>query len=107
METFPVKEFDVFVPITYNDGSPIPNRTIERIGERLLEHFDGMTFFPQENEGFWKMGDVTYRDKIVIFRVIADKVRSARRYLVKLKEQLKLELDQEEILIIERDIETL
>jgi len=49
-ETSTVKEFDVFVPVTYNDGSPVGNRLIESVGERLLERFDGMTFFPQENE---------------------------------------------------------
>jgi hypothetical protein len=102
-----VKEFDVFVPVTYNDGTPIPNRMIKRIGERLLAHFDGMTFFPQKNEGYWKMGEVTYRDRIVIFRVVTGKVRSARRFLKQLKEKLKKDLEQEEILIIERDVETL
>ena len=53
------------------------------------------------------MGDVTYRDRIVIFRVITGKVRSARRYLRRLKEQIKEELVQEEILIVERDVDTL
>jgi hypothetical protein len=46
---------------------------------RLLEQFDGLTFFPQPNEEYWTLGGVTYRDQIVIYRVLSGKVRSARR----------------------------
>ena len=53
------------------------------------------------------MGDVTYRDAIVIYRVVTSKTRAARRFLTSLKKELKADLDQEEILIIERDVETL
>ena len=73
----------------------------------MLEHFDGLTFFPQPNEGYWKLGDITYRDEIVIYRALTDKVRSTRKFLAQLKADLKRDLRQEEILIVERDVETL
>lgn len=73
----------------------------------LLEQFQGLTYFPQANQGFWKFGEITYRDEIVIYRVIADDTRAARRFLKTLKEELKAEFDQEEILIVERDVNTL
>ena len=50
----PVKEYDLYVPLTYNDGTPIEAKTIERIGQRMLERFGGVTFFPQPNEGLWR-----------------------------------------------------
>ncbi|MFQ5734540.1 MAG: hypothetical protein ACE5KM_21605 [Planctomycetaceae bacterium] len=50
---------------------------------------------------------MTYRDEIVIYRVLATKPRAARRFLRAIKDELKNDLQQEEILIIERDIETL
>jgi len=102
-----VKEYDVFVPLNYNDGSPIAAEKFQRIQTFLLEHFEGLTFFSQPNDGFWKMGGVTYRDEIVIYRVLSTKPRTARRHLRVLKEQLKQDLDQEEILVVERDVETL
>ena len=74
---------------------------------KLLDEFDGLTYFPQPNEGFWKMGGVTYRDEIVIYRVLASDVSAARDFLSTLKEELKQEFQQEEILIVERDVETL
>ena len=102
-----MKEYDIFVPLYYNDGAEVESSKFQRLQQQLLEHFDGLTFFPQPNEGFWKMNEVTYRDEIVIYRVLASSVRAARRFLAQLKEQLKKDLKQEEILIIERDVETL
>ena len=102
-----MKEYDRYVPLTYNDGTPIEAKTIERIGQRLLERFGGVTFFPQPNEGLWRMGEVTFRDQIVIFRVLTANVRDARRFFRTLKQELKTELEQEEILVVEKDVETL
>jgi hypothetical protein len=102
-----VKEYDLFVPLTYNDGTPIEPRLLRDVQNRLLDQFGGLTLFPQPNHGFWRMGEVTYRDEIIIFRVLAPKVRAARRFLMRLKDELKRSLQQEEILIIERDVETL
>lgn len=101
-----MKEYDLFIPLNYNDGTPIEAEKIQDISRRLLEEFSGVTFFSQPNEGFWKMGGVTYRDEIVIFRVLAQK-RAGRRFLSKLKRELIETLDQEAILIIERDVQTL
>ena len=100
-------EYDIFIPLNHNDGTPIDVGTIRGFQDRLLDEFDGLTVFPQRNEGYWRMGDVTYRDEIVIFRVVATNQRTARRFLRQLKEELKRDLKQEEILIIERDVETL
>jgi hypothetical protein len=50
---------------------------------------------------------VTYRDAIVIYRVLTSDVQEARQFLSALKERLKEQLQQEEILIVERDVETL
>ncbi|HEV3142954.1 MAG TPA: hypothetical protein VGZ47_03620 [Gemmataceae bacterium] len=98
-----MKEFEIYLPLTYNDGAPIEDDKIEQVGVRLLEFFDGMTYFPQENRGFWKMGNVVYRDKIVIFRVLSKKDRAARKFLKNLKKELMRSLRQEDILIVEKD----
>lgn len=102
-----MKEYEIYIPLSYNNGSSVEPKKIERIGEQLLEHFDGLTYFPQRNQGVWKMGPVTFRDEIVIFRVLTDKVRAANRFLKQFKEELKRDLKQEEILIVAKDAETL
>ncbi len=98
-----MKEYELYIPLFYNDGSQVEARKIERIGEQLLEEFDGVTFFPQHNEGAWKMGPVVFRDEVVLFRVLTDRVGPARRFFRAYKEELKRELGQEEILIVEKD----
>lgn len=102
-----VREYDIFIPLTYNDGTPIELKKHQRIQQLLLDRFDGLTFFPQPNEGYWTMANVTYRDKIVIYRVFSENTRSARKLLKRLKEKLKEDLSQEEILIIEREVRAL
>jgi len=49
------------------------------------------------------MGDVVFRDEVVIFRVLTSKVRWARKFFRELKQELLRELQQEEILIVEKD----
>ena len=102
-----MKEYDLFVPLYYNDGSPVEARKFQELQNRLLEHFDGLTYFPQPNKGFWKQANITYRDEIVIYRVLATKVRMARRFLLQLKDELKKEFKQENILVVERNVKTL
>ncbi len=102
-----MKEYDVFVPLYYNDGSPIEPDKLLTLKRRVLDQFDGLTFFPQANEGLWRAGGVTYRDEIVIFRILTADAPEAREFLSALKDDLKRELSQEEILIVERDVETL
>lgn len=62
-----------------------------------------MTEIHLRKKGWWKMDNVTFRDKITIFRVYSARTRHARTFLRKLKEFLKQDLKQEEILIVEKD----
>jgi hypothetical protein len=101
-----VKEYDNFLPLRYNDGSPVEAEKCQRLQAELLDRFGGLTYFPQPNQGYWKLGPVTYRDEIVIYRVLTGS-RGARRFLLRIKERLKEELDQEEILIVERNVASL
>ena len=99
-----MKEFDLFIPLFHNDGTPIDAKLFKILQKRLLDQFEGLTFFPQPNKGFWKMGQITFQDEIVIYRVISDKPSQARRFLSKLKKWILKEFQQEEILIVERKV---
>jgi hypothetical protein len=101
-----VKEYDLFVPLYDNDGRPVEPQQFQAL-QQLLDQFGGLTFFPQSNEGFWTVAGVTYRDAIVIYRVLTSDAQEARQFLSALKERLKEQLQQEEILIVERDVEML
>lgn len=102
-----MKEYDLFLPLYYNDGSAIDPTKYQQIQDRLIETFGGLTVFPQPNQGYWQMAGVTYRDEIIIFRVVTANARVAHRVFRQLKAELKEDLQQEEILIIVRDVDTL
>jgi hypothetical protein len=102
-----VKEYDIYLPLRYNDGTQVEVRKFQDVQRHLLDEFGGVTYFPQPNEGWWRMGTVVYRDEIVVYRVLAQKRRRARRFLSQLKQELKKSFKQEEILIVERDVEAL
>lgn len=101
-----MKEDDLFLPLRYNDGTLIEPVKFQVLQARLLEYFNGVTFFPQPNQGQWKMGEVTYTDEIVIYRVVTGNVRAARQFMKRLKQDLLTAFRQKEILIIERDVKT-
>jgi hypothetical protein len=102
-----VKEYDIFVPLYFNDGTPIAAEKFQELQEVLRSQFGGLTFFPQPNKGFWRMAGIIYRDEVVIYRVIAADADNSQEFLAKLKQRLKTELQQEEILIVERDVRML
>jgi len=82
-----VKEYDIFVPLYYKDGSEIEAEKFQKLQEFLLDHFGGLTFFPQPNRGFWRMAGVTYRDEIVIYRVIGAAGEKSRGFWESLKKR--------------------
>ncbi len=101
-------EYDIYLPSQYNDGTPVEPDKLAQIKRRLADRFGGLTFFPQRNEGTWKVGNVTFREDIVIIRVLAsDATDDSRPFFQRLKEELKADLRQEEILIVARQVETL
>ena len=102
-----MKEYDLFVPLYYNDGRSVEPQRFQVLQQQLLDQFGGLTFFPQPNAGFWTMAGITYRDEIVIYRVITSDEQEARQFLSALKERFKEEFQQEDILIVERDVERL
>jgi len=99
-----VKEYDIFIPLYYNDGTPIESAKFQNLQILLLERFEGLTYFPQPNQGFWKFGNMTYRDEIVVYRVLSQNPVTSRGFLADLKEQLKNQFQQQDILIIEREV---
>ncbi len=45
-----MKEYDIYIPLFYNDGSPVEPTKLRNLQRRLLDHFDGLTFFPSRTK---------------------------------------------------------
>jgi len=101
-----MKEYDIYVPLSNNDGTPVDPQKLKDLKKRLVNHFGGLTHFPQENEGLWKVGAFTFRDKIVILRVLTADPDKAGSFFAELKKEMLRNWAQEDVLIVVRDVQT-
>src|SRR4051812_17722420 len=99
-----MREYELYVPLHYNDGRRVEHDKLAGLKRRLVNEFGGLTHFPQENEGMWKVGAFTFRDQIVILRVLAAESGKANEFFSQLKQDLKRDWDQEDVLIVARDV---
>ena len=86
-------EYELYLPLHHNDGRPIDPEKLKDLKKRLVDEFGGLTHFRQENEGLWKIGEHTFRDRIEIVRVLASDEVSAQKYFAQLKADLTRELE--------------
>ena len=99
-----MREFEIYVPLLDNGGNVIDPGKLKVLKDRLRERFGGFTYFPQEGEGEWKTGGQTFRDRIVILRVLTAEPE-ARPWFRDLKIELTHEYSQADFLITSRQVE--
>ncbi len=98
-----MKEYEIYLPTTHNDGSPTDSCEIEQIKSRLGKTFGGYTHLRQSSEGSWSMGGVTFRDEVTIVRVLDD--GSAKFDMSAFKRSMETALKQESVLIVSREVD--
>ncbi len=100
----PIRSIEVYLPLDYNDGRPIPEAKYVSIQEELLNRFGGVTSVQRQFplQGVWQSGTDIYHDRVVVFSVMdfgEGTQLACLRYLERLKGRLKKKFDQLEILI--------
>jgi hypothetical protein len=100
----PIRSIDVYLPLDYNDGRPIPEAKYLNLQSELTERFGGVTTIQRQFhlQGVWRSESQVYRDRVVVFTVIDFRAEidiASLRYLERLKERLKRKFEQLEILI--------
>ena len=97
-----MKEYEIYLPTTYNDGTPIDPAIIRRLKDTLAAAFGGYTHLRQRSEGSWSIGGVTFRDEITIVRVLDS--GAADFDMGAFKKAVESALTQESVLIVEREV---
>jgi hypothetical protein len=101
--TRPARRYDIYLPITDNEGHRLRDELFDSVEKRLLGRFHGFTSqqrkFPLR--GTWKGETTVYVDQVVVLTVLDFRPRGSLRFIAKLKKALVLEFDQLEILITE------
>jgi hypothetical protein len=100
----PIRSIDIFLPLDYNDGRPIPESKYVSLQQELLNRFGGVTSVQRQFplQGVWQSGTDIYHDRVVVFSVMDFREETqleCLRYLEKLKGRLKKNFDQLEVLI--------
>jgi hypothetical protein len=100
----PIRSIDIYLPLDYNDGRPIPDAKFVTVQQELLTRFGGITSTQRQFplSGVWKSGPAVYRDRVVVLSVMDFRDESqlkSLQYLARLKDRLKKKFDQLEILI--------
>jgi hypothetical protein len=97
-----MREFELYLPMTTNDGGPVDAAAIQRIKETLMQAFGGYTHLDQRFQGAWSMGGVTFREDVTILRVLDD--GTARFDMYAFKAMIESALKQQKVLIVERAV---
>jgi len=100
----PIRSIEIFLPLDFNDGTPIQESKYIALQQELLNRFGGVTSVQRQFplQGAWQSGTHTYRDRVVVFSVMDFREGTqleCLRYLEKLKGRLKKKFEQLEILI--------
>ena len=97
------RRYDIYVPLTYNDGRPIPEGQLDEVEQRLLTQFGGVTSqhrdFPLR--GIWQGETQLYFDQIILMTVLDFRRRGSTRFIAELKTYLLHLFRQLQILITE------
>ena len=100
----PMLEYELYLPLHYNDGRPIDPDKLKNLKKRLVDEFGGLTHLRQEHEGIWRIGEHTFRDRIEIVRVLANDDKAAQDYFSELKRDLQRDWGQQDFLIVSREV---
>ena len=99
----PARRYDIYLPLTFNDGRAIPRALFVAVEQRLLARFGGLTSqqrrFPLR--GIWQGTTRIYLDHVIIITVLDFRRGGSGRFIARLKRSLLREFEQVEILLTE------
>src|SRR2546423_833497 len=104
-----MREYSIYLPLKYNDGSVIEADKVRRIKSELVDRFGAVTVSSllAPYQGTWKYGGVEFLDDIITIEVVASDDRATKKFFKDFKERLKRELRQIDILITTHGIQVI
>jgi len=100
------RRYDLYLPLTYNDGRPIADELFKAVQHRLLVRFGGLTAQQREFplQGIWQGDARLYLDQVIIMTALDFRRQGSSRFIAQLKQMLLREFDQLQILITEQPL---
>ena len=104
-----MREYKIYLPLKYNDGTAIKDAKFRTIKSDLVNKFGAITVssLTAPYQGRWKYGGVEFLDDIITIEIVTSDDRATKKFFKDLKEQLKRDLDQIDILITTHGIQVI
>ena len=97
-----VAQYEIYLPLQYNDGTWIEDEKYDHVHQRLFDRFGGVTHITRDFplRGSWREHGQVYHDYVIVYTVIDfNPGEDTAQFLSLLKEELKELFRQKEILI--------
>ena len=100
------RRYDIYLPLTDNDGRPFADDLFRGVHNRLLDRFGGLTAQQREFplQGIWQGATRIYLDQVIVLTALDFRRRGSTRFIAQLKQGLLRDLKQLEILITEQPL---
>ncbi len=105
----PIKSIDIYLPLDFNDGRPVPEARFVSLQQELLNRYGGVTSTQRQFplQGLWRTKAEVFQDRVVVFTAMDFRTENqfqSLRYLERLKTRLRKKFDQLEILITVQEL---
>jgi hypothetical protein len=94
-----LRRFEVFLPLRFNDGQPVPEALGAEVFLDLRERFGATSCETQVIRGVWRRGEALFRDDLTRMFVDVPDTRENMEFFTQYKERLKERFQQVEIWI--------
>ena len=100
------RRYDIYLPLTFNNGDPIPKRYFIDVEQKLLGYFGGATALQRKFpfRGLWQSNERIYVDRVIVLSALDFRKAGSARFIAELKSDLLRRFDQLEILITETSL---
>src|SRR5262249_37961213 len=75
-----VYEYDLFIPQNDKNGTPIDEKILVLIKERLSGRFGAFLQRVQKIVGTWQIGNVAFHDEVTVFQIVAGEIEQPRDF---------------------------
>jgi hypothetical protein len=103
------RRYEIYLPLTYNDGRPVERRKFEQTRQELLVQFEGVTRMREEASvslaGDWLWQGRLFSDDILTYTVYTLDVNAGDAFMRPYKPRLKQRFRQGEVLIVAQIVE--
>jgi hypothetical protein len=100
------RRYDLYLPLTDNDGRAFPDEVFRDVQRRLLARFRGLTALEREFplQGIWQGATRLYLDQVIVMTALDFRRQGSTRFMAQLKQHLLRGFKQLEILITEQPL---